>query len=106
VAAKKAALAAQLVRGERVVLYESVYLPVDSVLPEGEEPGRFDIRSLKRAGLRGWDDSGITSPTAGAMPEMIGAPRRGGGVGRSAMLSATLDPLGRAMLLVVDSGIE
>jgi hypothetical protein len=37
---------------------------------------------------------------------MIGAPRRGGGVGRSAMLSATLDPLGRAMLLVVDSGIE
>ena len=31
---------------------------------------------------------------------------RDGGVGGGAMLGATLDPLGRAMLLRVDSGIE
>jgi hypothetical protein len=65
VAAKKAALAARLVRGERVFLYESIYLAVDSVLPEGEDPAQFDIGSLKRAGLSGWEVIGVVPRTVG-----------------------------------------
>jgi hypothetical protein len=65
VTAKKEELRVRLERGERVYLFESVYVPVDSVLMEVPLASAFDIDALKRIGLSGRDIVAVVPRTQG-----------------------------------------
>jgi len=59
------ALKSRLKNGEHVFIYNSFYVPVDSVLQNNEFASNFDITFLKKAGLLGWEVVGIIPRTIG-----------------------------------------
>ena len=55
----------KLENGEKVYLYESIYVPVDSVVSESKLVDEFSIGPLRRLGLAGWQVVGIVPKTVG-----------------------------------------
>lgn len=53
--AAKAPIVARLKAGERVFLYQKLYLPVDSHINDETIGGRFSIESLRALGPEGWE---------------------------------------------------
>ncbi|MBI2567829.1 MAG: hypothetical protein HYV63_12430 [Candidatus Schekmanbacteria bacterium] len=80
------ALRAQVAGGRRLFLYESLYLPVDSVVLAETTAPSFDIGELRELGLAGWEVVGVVPRTAGVALEnkdsgAFGSVSYGGGVG-------------------------
>ena len=55
----------KIASGEKVVLYESVYLPVDSKVADEIITENFSISSLRKLGFDGWDIVAVVPRTLG-----------------------------------------
>jgi multidrug efflux pump subunit AcrA (membrane-fusion protein) len=112
------ALHTQVADGQRLFLYETLYLPVDSVvLEENIAPG-FDLGALRELGLAGWEVVGVVPRTIGVAltnktTELLGTVSYGGGVGgnvlgvhlllRKEMTRATPESFSRELAPFVDT---
>lgn len=80
------ALRAQVAEGQRLFLYETLYLPVDSVVLDENIAQGFDIGTLRELGLAGWEVVGVVPRTIGIAlknktTELVSVSSYGGGVG-------------------------
>jgi hypothetical protein len=88
IAEKKAEIRKQLEFGQRVFLYHSLYLPVDSILLEKNLSNVFDILLVRQLGLSGWEVINAVPRTMGVgLKNYTGAALEawGGGVGGNIM---------------------
>jgi hypothetical protein len=72
--------------GQHVYMYQSVYVPVDSVVLGERVAPEFDISPLRDLGLAGWEVVGTVPKTIGValenrVSEVFGAVSYGGGIG-------------------------
>ncbi len=65
VAGQAQSLRARIENGERIILYESVYLPVDSLIANEAMSEEFSISVLRQLGLDGWDVVAVIPRTIG-----------------------------------------
>jgi len=80
------ALCIQVAAGQRLFIYETLYLPVDSVVLEENVAQGFDLGTLRELGLVGWEVIGVVPRTIGIALEnkttdLLGPISYGGGVG-------------------------
>jgi hypothetical protein len=86
----KALLRNRLASGKSAFFFDSLYVPVDSQLLDGEFANEFDVSTLRRLGLLGWDVVQAVPRTKGVGLENIGTDtlfgsKWAGGVGGNVM---------------------
>jgi hypothetical protein len=80
----------QLQSGKPVFLYDSIFVPVDSVLDEDNLADEFNLSTLRRLGLTGWDVVQAVPRTIGIGLKNVGTDtlfgeKWGGGIGGNVM---------------------
>ena len=58
--------------GQEAYIYDTVYIPVDSIIDKEQFVPSFDITILKKMGLNGWDIVSVVSRTTGMGGNVIG----------------------------------
>lgn len=58
--------------GQEAYLYDSVYIPVDSIIDKEQLVPSFDITILKKMGLNGWDIVSVVPRTTGMGGNVMG----------------------------------
>jgi len=51
--------------GQEIYCYDTIYIPVDSVIDDTQVVNKFDVSALKLMGLDGWSIEGIVPKTLG-----------------------------------------
>lgn len=70
--------------GRSISLFETVYIPVDSIIPQSRNPRDFEIHRLREMGLWGWEVVGVIPRTEAVTlsnKSYAGDPSWGGGMG-------------------------
>jgi hypothetical protein len=103
-------------QGEKLYLYESVYLSVDSKILDSSITDKFDIAGLRQMGFDGWDIIAIIPRTAGvaltnrsygaSSGETWGAGLGGNVVGIHAILKKELSAQNKAQLDILPEYIS
>jgi hypothetical protein len=76
-----ARLAATFSAGRSVSLYESIYVPVDSVVNDESLANDFDLLQIQTLGWQGWDVVGVVPRTVGVGLVNVGGGSKAWGAG-------------------------